>query len=62
MGYRSETVDVGVTQKELQWLCLHVEKKGHYVDYKMCHEEILDAWQNITGLFIDTSHDCCTCN
>lgn len=27
MGYGSETIDVGVTQKELQWLCLHVEKK-----------------------------------
>lgn len=28
MGYGRETVDVGVTQKELQRLCLHVEKKA----------------------------------
>lgn len=30
MSYGSETVDVAMTQNELQWLCVLLEKKSHY--------------------------------
>lgn len=30
MSYGSQTVDVAMTQNELQWLCVLLEKKGHY--------------------------------
>lgn len=58
MSYGSETVDVAMTQNELQWLCVLPEKKVITVqkmrltDGFTGKKKQLDGWRNLTGLFI----------